>query len=88
MAYMCEGTLSEIGDLSAFHSLLSANGWTWITAVNVMLFSLMHWPCTTTLLTIRKETGSLKWTLLAVLLPTVFGLAACFLFTTVTRLFC
>lgn len=44
MAYMCEGTLSEIGDLSAFHSLLSANGWTWITAVNVMLFSLMHWP--------------------------------------------
>lgn len=67
--------------------LFVANGWTWVTAVSVMLFSLMHWPCSTTLLTIKKETGSWKWTGLAAALPTVIGICACILFTSVAKLF-
>ena len=55
------------------------NGWTPITALCVMLFMLMHWPCATTLMTIRKETGSLKWTLLAAVLPTLCGVLLCML---------
>ena len=50
------------------HALLTANGWTWTTAVSAVLFFLLHWPCSTTLWTIRRETGSAKWTLLAALL--------------------
>lgn len=60
--------------------LLMANGWTRATAVSTLIFTLFHWPCATTLLTIRKETGSLKWTLTAFLLPTAFGFLLCFLF--------
>ena len=67
-------------------TLLIDNGWTIITAINMILFSLMHWPCATTCLTIRKETGSLKWTLLAIILPTVCGLTICFVFTQIANL--
>ncbi len=81
MTYLSAGSLIEMNDLSALRTLLVDNGWTWITAVSVMLFSLMHWPCSTTCLTIRKETGSWKWTIAAFLIPTGFGLLACFLFT-------
>ena len=59
----------------------------WITAVSTMLFSLMHWPCTTTLLTIRKESGSFKWTLVSFLVPTVCGIVICFAFTCVAGMF-
>ena len=60
--------------------LLIENGWTWSTAVSVMLFSLMHWPCSTTCLTIQKETQSIKWTAISFLVPTVAGITVCFLF--------
>ena len=63
--------------------ILQANGWTWQRAVSMLLFTLLHWPCSTTLLTIRRETGSRKWTALAFLLPTVLGIALCCLFTAV-----
>ena len=66
-----------MNDLSALHTLLVQNGWTWVTAVCTMLFSLMHWPCSTTCLTIYRETRSWKWTLLAIFLPTALGLSAC-----------
>ena len=56
-----------------------ANGWTWVTAVCTMLFSLMHWPCSTTLLTIRKETGGWKWVIASFLIPTLCGIALCML---------
>lgn len=79
MAYMSSGTVAEAGSLAEIGSLFASNGWTAVTAVNVMLFSIMHWPCSTTLLTIKKETGSLKWTALAAVLPTVAGMAACML---------
>ncbi len=78
MAYLSGSTLVDTGDLSALGILLTDQGWTWITAVCTMLFSLFHWPCSTTCLTVWKETKSLKWTLLAVLLPTGLGLTVCF----------
>ena len=87
MAYMAEGSLLEISDLSVLRELLVANGWTWITAVSTMLFSLMHWPCSTTCLTIRKETQSMKWTAVSWLVPTVTGFVVCFLFTAIARAF-
>ena len=73
--------------MAQMRELLVNNGWTWITAVSTMLFSLMHWPCTTTLLTIRKESGSFKWTVMSFLVPTVCGIVLCFAFTAVARMF-
>ena len=83
MAYMANGNLVDIENLSVLKQLLVENGWTWVTAISVMLFSLMHWPCSTTCLTIKKETQSVKWTLVSVLVPTVMGVLTCFVFSTV-----
>ncbi len=77
MAYAASGTLTDQTGLAETLNLFVANGWTPVTAVNVILFSLMHWPCSTTLITIKKETGSIKWTLLSVIIPTVCGAALC-----------
>ncbi|CEP66245.1 Nucleoside recognition Gate [Moorella glycerini] len=79
MSYLSTGMLTEVDSLAALGEVLVLHGWTWITALNVMLFSLMHWPCGTTLLTIYKETKSLKWPLLAAVIPTAMGLVTCFL---------
>lgn len=87
MAYMAEGSLLDIGDLSVLRELLVSNGWTWVTAVSTMLFSLMHWPCSTTCLTIKKETQSVKWTVASFLVPTITGIVVCFLFTAVAGRF-
>ncbi|WP_071027116.1 ferrous iron transport protein B [Peptoniphilus raoultii] len=87
MTYLSKGSLLEIDDINIMRNLLVQNGWTIITAINVILFSLMHWPCGTTLLTIHKESGSIKWTVLAFLLPTIFGIVICMAFTAVARLF-
>ena len=85
MAYMASGSIMELDTLS-LHNLLVQNGWTWLTAVCTMLFSLMHWPCSTTCLTIHKETQSLKWTVVSFLVPTLIGMTICFLLTTAVRL--
>lgn len=87
MGYMATGTLTDFSNLTELKSLLIDNGWTFITAISVMLFSLMHWPCSTTCLTIKKETKSWKWTLISILIPTICGITICFLFTTIARLF-
>ena len=79
MTYLCEGSLLEMDSLTQLHELLTANGWTIITAINVILFSLFHWPCSTTLMTIKKESGSLKWTFAAFIIPTIVGMGLCFL---------
>ncbi len=79
MAYTAQGSLQEMGNLLELRQLLTAHGWTWVTGACVVIFSLLHWPCTTTLLTIRKETGSWKWTALGFLLPTGMGFLLCFL---------
>ncbi len=86
MAYLSQGSIMELDSLAAMRQLFIANGWSWATAGSMALFSLMHWPCATTLLTIKKETGSLKWTALAATLPTAMGAAACVVFTCAVRL--
>ena len=86
MGYLAQGSLSDALGLAQMHALLTANGWTWTTAVSAVLFFLLHWPCSTTLWTIRRETGSAKWTLLAVLLPTALGMTLCAAFTALARL--
>ena len=87
MSYMASENLVQFDDLNVVRELLVQNGWTWITAVSTMLFSLFHWPCATTLMTIKKETKSIKWTFLAFLLPTLTGMLACFVFSVAARLF-
>ena len=79
MQYLSQGTLSQLGSIAEIHSLFVANGWTRVTAVCMIMFALMHWPCSTTLLTVKKETGSMKWTILAAVIPTLAGFAACVL---------
>lgn len=86
MTYTSQGTLIEPGNLSDLHTLLISQGWTWVTALCTMVFFLFHWPCSTTLMTIKKETGSLKWTCLAVLLPTTCGVILCMAITAFSRL--
>ncbi len=77
MAYLQSGYLVEMTDSAALLTLLTNHGWTLKTAVCMMIFCLFHWPCSTTCLTIKKETGSLKWTAAAILLPTALGFLLC-----------
>lgn len=83
MFYSQSGMLVEGGSQTG--AMLAANGWTWTTSVCAILFSLNHFPCATTLLTIRKETGSCKWTAISFLLPTIIGICLC---AAVHGLFC
>ena len=87
LAYTAGGALRETADLAALGDILRANGWTALTALNLMLFSLFHFPCSTTLLTIRRETGSRKWTAFAFLLPACVGMLLCVMTTAIAR-FC
>ncbi|MBR5128538.1 MAG: ferrous iron transporter B [Firmicutes bacterium] len=87
MIYLSQGTLIEISDLNFFKNLLVENGWTMLTALNVMFFSLMHWPCATTLLSIKKETGGWKWVLISVVLPLAMGTTLCLMTTSIHRFF-
>lgn len=77
MIYTASGTLVEYDSLSSLYNLFVENGWTWVTALCTMIFSLMHFPCSTTCLTIYKEIKSLKWTLLSFILPTILGILLC-----------
>ncbi len=86
MAYMAKGSLTDMSNLIELHTLLINNGWTWLTAVCTMLFSLMHWPCSTTCMTIHKETQSLKWTAVSFAVPTVIGMLVCLLVANGARL--
>lgn len=87
MSYMSTGNLVDIGNLSTLREVLVSNGWTWVTAVSVMLFSLMHWPCSTTCLTIKKETSSIKWTILSIVIPTFCGVVICLIFNALVHIF-
>ncbi len=77
MSYMQTGTLVNLEDNFAIGQILLDNGWTLITAINVMIFTLLHFPCSTTLMTIKKETGKWKWSLISFALPTVCGIIVC-----------
>lgn len=86
MTYMATGTLTDMSNLAELHTLLTENGWTWLTAVCTMLFSLMHWPCSTTCMTIKKETQSVKWTAVSFLVPALAGMVICFVTASAVRL--
>jgi len=77
MCYLGSNSLVDLEDTFSIGQILISNGWTILTAINVMLFTILHYPCATTLLTIKKETGSLKWTFLSFLIPTVCGVVVC-----------
>ena len=78
MIYLSASNLTDISDTSLIRTILIQNGWTYKTAICTMLFSLLHWPCSTTLLTIKNETKSIKWTLLAFVIPTIIAIVVCF----------
>lgn len=87
MSYMSAGMLTEAESPEILKALLVDNGWTWVTAICTMIFILFHFPCSTTCLTIKKETGSLKWTAAAILLPTAFGIVICSVISHVCGIF-
>ena len=86
MSYMRATTMLEFDSMIALKQLLVANGWTLLTAINMMIICLMHYPCGTTLWTIKKETKSWKWTILSFLIPTIAGIVVCFITTQLWRL--
>lgn len=79
MAYLSQGSLTEYESLSQLHNLLILNSWTVTTAICTMLFSLCHFPCSTTMISIYKETKSIKYTAIAFLLPLCIGILICFI---------
>ena len=87
MSYLSTGSILEFDNLESLKTLLVNNGWTYITAICTMLFSLIHFPCATTILTIKKETKSIKWTFAAFLIPTICGIIVCFIVSNLLRLF-
>ena len=87
MSYLSHGTLVDLEELSSIGEILIKNGWTLLTATNVMLFALLHFPCGTTLLTIKKETGSWKWTFASFAIPTLCGIVLCMCTTLFWNLF-
>ena len=87
MAYLAEGTLPETDSLSFVSEILRANGWTITTALCTVIFSMFHFPCSTTLLTVKKETGSTKHMIFAALFPTAVGAALCITANLISKLF-
>ncbi len=77
MIYTAGNSIVQLGTLEEIKALLIQNGWGIKTALCFLLFTLFHWPCSTTLMTVKKETGSLKWTVLSALLPTAAGIIVC-----------
>ena len=86
MLYAGQGTLAPVGDLEALHTVLTQQGWTRATALCVLVFCVLHWPCSTTLLTIRRESGSWGWAALSAILPTALGLTLCALIHAVSMI--
>lgn len=81
MSYLGQGSLVNMENTFNIGQILMQSGWTLLTAINVMIFTLLHFPCTTTLLTIKKETASWRWTGLAFILPTICGIIICMITT-------
>ena len=87
MCYMQTGVLVDMENTQSIGKILIENGWTWLTAINTMIFTLLHFPCITTTLSIKKESGSWKWAGIAFALPTVTGIAFCMITTFVAHMF-
>ena len=87
MCYLGNNSLVDLEDTFSIGQILIQNGWTMLTAINVMIFTVLHFPCTTTLLTIKKETASMKWTVLSFILPTLCGILICIFTNTLYNIF-
>jgi ferrous iron transport protein B len=87
MIYLHTTTLTDYSSLEQLRDILVKNNWTIITAINYLIFTICHFPCGTTILTIKKETGSLKWTILSIVIPTVTGIILCVITSNLLRLF-
>lgn len=86
MSYMANGTLVDFTSYKELFELFSANGWTLVTGICMMIMCVLHFPCSTTCLTIKKETGSLKTTLLSMIIPTILGILLCMAVANVSRI--
>ena len=86
MSYLSTGSLVDIENTFEIGEILKQNGWTILTGINVMIFTLLHFPCGTTLMSIKKESGSIKWSLLAFVLPTLCGIIICMITTIIWNL--
>ncbi|MBW4081477.1 nucleoside recognition domain-containing protein [Paenibacillus sp. S150] len=87
MGYMSSGAMVDIDGLGSIKDIFLSHGWTWLTALNMMLFSLLHYPCGTTLINIYKETRSMKWAVLSAVIPLGIAIAATFAVAQSARLF-
>lgn len=87
MCYMQTGVLVDMENTQSIGKILIENGWTWLTAINTMIFTLLHFPCSTTTLSIKKESGSWKWAGIAFALPTVTGITFCMITTFAAHMF-
>ena len=87
MAYTQMTSLTDYSSLTELKTLLSNNNWTIITAISFMIFTICHFPCGTTIMTIKKETNNIKWTLLSILIPTITGLILCFIVSNILKIF-
>lgn len=87
MAYTQMTSLTNYSSLTELKTLLSNNNWTIITAISFMIFTICHFPCGTTIMTIKKETNNIKWTLLSILIPTITGLILCFIVSNILKIF-
>ena len=86
MCYLQNNSLVDLENLYQIKDILVANGWTLTTAICTIIFTLCHFPCSTTCLTIKKETGSFKWTILSFLIPTIVGIILCFIINILCKL--
>ncbi|ARC83987.1 ferrous iron transport protein B [Clostridium argentinense CDC 2741] len=86
MGYLSNGVMIEHDSIEQLKNILVNNGWTYLTLLNTMLFSLLHFPCGTTIWTIKKETGSNKWALVSFLMPTAVAIVVCFITTLISKI--
>ena len=86
MAYLSTDSIVNIENTFEIGEILKHNRWTILTGINVMIFTLLHFPCSTTLMSIKKESGNIKWALLAFTLPTIFGIIICMITTSIYNL--
>ena len=83
MIYLSNNTMMDINNISEIKNILISNNWTIKTALCTLLFIVFHFPCSTTLLTIKKETSSVKWTILSFFLPLLIGIILCFIINSI-----
>ena len=86
MIYTSNNIIMDINDMNTLKDILISNGWNYITAISVLIFTLFHFPCSTTLLTIKSETNSIKWTILSFIIPFIIGIMLCFIVSNILRI--